>query len=47
MGEIGDLERIEFGRQDLLQTGLHHVDIANYVLDDEPVEWILGQIDYS
>lgn len=45
-GEIGDLERIEFGRQDLLQTGLHHVDIANYVLDDESVEWILGQIDY-
>ncbi|XVH33160.1 Gfo/Idh/MocA family protein (plasmid) [Haloferacaceae archaeon DSL9] len=45
-GTIGELERIELGRQDLLQTGLHHIDLANYVLDDEPVEWILGQIDY-
>ncbi|WP_137290770.1 Gfo/Idh/MocA family protein [Natronorubrum halophilum] len=45
-GEIGDLERIELGRQDLLQTGLHHIDLANYVLDDEPVDWVLGQIDY-
>lgn len=45
-GDIGDLERIEVGRQDLLQTGLHHVDLANYVMDDEPVEWVLGQIDY-
>ncbi|UHQ98556.1 Gfo/Idh/MocA family oxidoreductase (plasmid) [Natrinema zhouii] len=45
-GAIGDLERIEFGRRDLLQTGLHHIDLANYVLDDEPVEWVLGQIDY-
>lgn len=43
---IGDLERIEIGRQDLLQTGLHHIDLANYVMDDEPVEWVLGQIDY-
>ncbi|WP_255171443.1 Gfo/Idh/MocA family protein [Natrononativus amylolyticus] len=45
-GEIGDLERVEIGRQDLLQTGLHHLDLANYVLGDEPVEWIVGQIDY-
>ncbi|MCU4743281.1 Gfo/Idh/MocA family oxidoreductase [Natronoglomus mannanivorans] len=45
-GTIGDLERIEIGRQDLLQTGLHHIDLANYVMGDEPVEWILGQIDY-
>lgn len=45
-GVIGDLERIELGRRDLLQTGLHHVDLANYVMDDEPVEWVLGQIDY-
>ncbi|USZ72438.1 Gfo/Idh/MocA family protein [Natronosalvus halobius] len=45
-GAIGDLERVEIGRQDLLQTGLHHVDLANYVLGDEPVAWVLGQIDY-
>lgn len=45
-GAIGELERIEIARHDLLQTGLHHVDLANYVMDDEPVEWVLGQIDY-
>lgn len=45
-GAIGELERIEFARHDLLQTGIHHVDLANYILDDEPVEWVLGQIDY-
>lgn len=45
-GEIGSLERIEIGRQDLLQTGLHHIDLANYVMGDESIEWILGQIDY-
>lgn len=45
-GVLGDLERIELGRQDLLQTGLHHIDLANYVMDDRPVEWVMGQIDY-
>lgn len=45
-GVVGTLERIELARHDLLQTGIHHIDLANYVLDDEPVEWILGQIDY-
>ncbi|WP_436925638.1 Gfo/Idh/MocA family protein [Halosimplex amylolyticum] len=45
-GAIGDLQRVEIGRRDLLQTGLHHVDLANFVLDDEPVEWVLGGIDY-
>lgn len=45
-GKIGDLERIELARQDLMQTGLHHIDLANYVMDDEPVTWVLGQIDY-
>lgn len=45
-GELGEIERIELARQDLLQTGLHHIDLANYVLGDDPVEWVLGQIDY-
>lgn len=45
-GAIGELERIEIGRRDLLQTGIHHFDVANFVLDDEPVAWVLGQIDY-
>lgn len=45
-GKIGELERIEIARHDLLQTGIHHIDFANYVMDDEPIEWVLGQIDY-
>lgn len=45
-GAIGDLERIELARQDLLQTGLHHIDLANFVMDDEPIDWVIGQIDY-
>ena len=45
-GTIGSLERIEIARNDLLQTGIHHIDLANYVLNDEPVEWVLGQVHY-
>lgn len=45
-GTIGDLERIEVARADLLQTGIHHVDLANFLVGDEPVEWVLGQVDY-
>lgn len=45
-GGIGDLQRIELARQDLLQTGIHHVDVANAVAGDLDVEWIMGQIDY-
>lgn len=45
-GAIGDLQRVEVTRRDLLQTGLHNVDVANFVLDDDPVEWVLGQFDY-
>lgn len=46
-GAIGELERIEFARADLLQTGVHHIDLANFIAGDESIEWVLGQIDYS
>ncbi|MFC4986487.1 Gfo/Idh/MocA family protein [Saliphagus infecundisoli] len=45
-GAIGNLRRIELARRDLLQTGIHHVDVANCVAGDPGVEWIMGQIDY-
>lgn len=45
-GAIGELERIELARHDLLQTGIHHIDLANYVVDEAGVEWVLGQIHY-
>ena len=45
-GAIGDLQRIEVARHDLLQTGIHHIDLANHLTDDSPIEWVLGQVDY-
>lgn len=45
-GTIGDLHRIELARRDLLQTGIHHIDVANAVAGDSGVDWIMGQIDY-
>lgn len=46
-GEIGDVNRIELGRHDFLQTGIHHVDLANFLLDDDPIQWAFGQVDCS
>jgi predicted dehydrogenase len=44
-GAIGELERVEVAREDLLQTGIHNIDIVTFLLDDERPEWVLGQID--
>lgn len=45
-GAIGELRRIELQRPDLLQTGVHQIDLAQYFVDDARAEWIIGQIDY-
>jgi predicted dehydrogenase len=45
-GRIGDVERVEVSRRDLLQTGIHNLDLATYVIGDEPIAWVMGQIDY-
>ncbi|MFC6731882.1 Gfo/Idh/MocA family protein [Haladaptatus sp. DYSN1] len=46
-GEIGTLERIEFADRDLYDTGTHLFDLADYMTDGTPVEWVLAQVEYS
>ncbi|RDI69642.1 Gfo/Idh/MocA family protein [Halopelagius longus] len=46
-GKVGDLKRIEFREEDLYDNGTHAFDLANYYNDGTPVEWVLGQIDYT
>jgi predicted dehydrogenase len=45
-GEIGDLIEV-FGNcgGDLLTDGTHNVDLIRFFVDDEPAEWVMGQID--
>ncbi|MFC6734089.1 MULTISPECIES: Gfo/Idh/MocA family protein [unclassified Haladaptatus] len=45
-GDLGRLERVEVSRADLMQTGIHNIDLANYFAGDTPVSWVLGQVDY-
>lgn len=44
-GRIGALRRVEVGGEDLYDIGTHIFDIAGYVTDQTPVEWVLGQVD--
>ena len=46
-GEVGELRRIEVGGDNLYDYGSHLFDLCGYFTDQEPVEWVLGQIDYS
>ena len=45
-GSIGDLQRIEVSAMNLFDSGSHWVDLCDFFLDGEPVEWVIGQIDY-
>jgi predicted dehydrogenase len=45
-GAIGELERLEFSEQHLYDTGTHVFDVCSYMTDGEPVDWVMGQIDY-
>jgi UDP-N-acetylglucosamine 3-dehydrogenase len=44
-GAIGDLQRVEVVRADLMQTGIHNIDLANYFAGEADVEWVMGQAD--
>lgn len=47
-GAIGDVTFVEahgHPRSSLLVDGTHTVDLISSFLDDEPVEWVVGQID--
>jgi predicted dehydrogenase len=45
-GDVGELVEV-FGNcgGDLLTDGTHNIDLIRFFLDDEPVEWVMGQID--
>ena len=45
-GRIGTLERVEIGGENLYDYGTHLFDLAGYITDQAPVEWVLAQIDY-
>lgn len=48
-GAIGRLLRMEanIGDWDLMSWGTHWLDIFRYYNDDEPTEWVFGQVDIS
>lgn len=46
-GAIGDLVRMEVGTvDDMLDDATHWIDYCCYCTGDQPVEWVIGQIDY-
>ncbi len=46
-GEIGALERLEFGTEHLYDSGTHLFDLCNYFVGESDPEWVMGQIEYS
>ncbi|HEX5415329.1 MAG TPA: Gfo/Idh/MocA family oxidoreductase [Chloroflexota bacterium] len=47
IGEISLIEAHGHPHTSLLVDGTHTVDLISYFLDDEPVDWVVGQIDAS
>lgn len=45
-GEIGDLIDVQglYTGSDLLTAGTHVIDLMRYFVDDEPIDWLMGQI---
>ena len=44
-GEIGDLVEVRgMCRGDFLDGGTHNIDLIRYFVDDEPIRWVMGQI---
>ncbi len=46
-GAVGDLVEMQFGGNNMCDYGSHNFDMCGYFNDQTPVEWVLGQIDYS
>jgi predicted dehydrogenase len=47
-GEIGDLERVEFGAPvGIFDYGSHSLDLCNYFNDETPADWVIGQVNYD
>lgn len=45
-GEIGEVQRVEGARSDLLESGIHQLDLCSDFAGDVPGSWVLGAIDY-
>ncbi len=45
-GAIGELERVEIGWGDFLDTGAHTVDLATMFNDEHAAEWVIAGLDY-
>lgn len=45
-GEVGKLQRVEFGVGNLYDYGSHSVDLSNYFNDERSAKWVIAQIDY-
>jgi predicted dehydrogenase len=46
-GEIGQLERLEFGLWNLCDYGAHQFDMCGYFCDQAEPEWIFAQVHYT
>ncbi|WP_435361706.1 Gfo/Idh/MocA family protein [Haloarchaeobius sp. DFWS5] len=46
-GAIGEVERVEVHRADLMQTGIHNLDLATHFAGDTDLDWVLGAVDAS
>ncbi len=46
-GAIGDLRRLEAACPNLLDWGTHWFDMFFFYNNDEPVDWVIGQIDVA
>lgn len=44
-GEIGELQRIEFGGPNIFDYGTHSVDLANYLVGEIDPRWVLANVD--
>lgn len=44
-GRIGDIRRVEVGGPDLYDYGTHVFDFCGKLTDQEPISWVIGQID--
>ncbi|WP_313693500.1 Gfo/Idh/MocA family protein [Halorarum halobium] len=45
-GEVGALERVEFGAANLYDYGSHSFDLCNYYNDETAADWVLAGLDY-
>lgn len=45
-GAIGELQRLEISCANVYDWGTHYIDMCSLYNDEQPAEWVLGQIDY-